>query len=591
MDAWIVIGLLALVVIAFATEKISVDMVTLGLLCALVLFGILRVDQAFSGFGDHVIILLASIFVIGAALRDTGVLDTLGSVLATKLGNRPTLIVSGLMIVVAVMSAFMNNTTVTAVFLGPVISMARRVKMSPSRLLMPMAFASIMGGTCTLIGTSTNVAVSGAMDKLGMQPLGMFEFSKVGCVMVVAGIAYIILIGARMIPESARDSKAETDAFREYLAEVMVLPESPLIGQPVFESDFSALEFQVVKIRRRGQTLDAAVHERFEEGDVVLVAGKVENLIRVKKIEGIDILEDVTLRNSGALLDNAQVAEVVLTPRCGYVGRSMRESNFRQRTGLSVMALMRGESSLMHHMADEKLLPGDVLLVQGPAARFRDFEEGGEMVVINQHQFSVETRRKGFVLLGFFMLAIFAGSMGWVPDTIAIMMVAMMAVFLGCIKLDSAYSNIDWRLLILIGGMMGFGEAMRGSGASSMIAEAISATMEPFGVFAVFAAFCVLTAILTQPISNAAAALVMLPVALQTAAALGASQRAFAIGVMLSASCSVLTPFEPSCLLVYGPGKYRFSDFIKVGGGLTLVLLAVILIMVPIFWPLALPKD
>ena len=586
MDAWIVIGLLALVIVAFATEKISVDMVTLGMLCALVLFGILRVDQAFSGFGDRVIILLASIFVIGAALRDTGVLDTLGGLLATKLGNRPTLILVGLMVVVAALSAFMNNTTVTAVFLGPVISLGRRVRVPASKLLMPLAFASIMGGTCTLIGTSTNVAVSGAMAKLGMQPLGMFEFTKIGLIMMVAGIAYMVLIGIRLIPERAHDTQTGTDAFREYLAEVMVLPESPLIGQNVFESDFSALEFQVVKIRRRGQMLDAAVHEHFEEGDVVLVAGKVENLIRVKKIEGIDIVEDVTLRNSGALLDNTRVAEVVLTPRCGYVGRSMRESNFRQRTGLSVMALMRGETSLMHHMADEKLMPGDVLLVQGPPERFKDFEEGGEMVVINQHQFSVETRRKGFMLLGFFVLAIFAGSQGWVPDTIGIMMVAMMAVFLGCIKLDAAYANIDWRLLILIGGMMGFGEAMRGSGASSMIAEAISTTMEPFGVFAVFAAFCLLTAILTQPVSNAAAALVMLPVALQTAAALGASQRAFAIGVMLSASCSVLTPFEPSCLLVYGPGKYRFSDFIKVGGGLTLVLLTIILVMVPIFWPL-----
>jgi di/tricarboxylate transporter len=588
MEAWIVIGLLVVAVVAFATEKISVDLVTLGMLCALVLTGILRVDQAFSGFGDRVIILLAAIFVIGAALRETGVLDTLGSMLAACLGGRPLWLMAALMAVVAGVSAFMNNTTVTAVFVGPVIGLARKVRVPPSRLLMPLAFASILGGTCTLIGTSTNVAVSGAMTKLGMTPLEMFEFTKVGIVCVAAGILYMAFIGGRLVPERDSATDKESDMMRQYLAEVVILANSPLIGQKAFESDFSALEFQVLRIRRNGVTFDAEPHERFVEGDVVLVAGKVENLIKVKKIEGIDILEDAVLRNSGVKMRDAQVAEVVLTPRSSYVGRSMRESHFRQRTGLSVMALMRGDASLMHHMADEELQAGDLLLLQGPAERFKAFEEAGEMVVISQHQFSAETRRKGFVLLGAFVTAVAVSSIWpeWIPETIAFVLVALMAVFLRCIKLETAYGNIDWRLLILIGGMMAFGEAMRGSGAADMIAESITGWMGPFGVFGVFAGFCLLTVILTQPMSNAAAALVVLPVALEAAAALEASQRAFAIGIMLSASVSVLTPFEPSCILVYGPGKYRFSDFIKVGGGLTLVMLAVVLIMVPMFWPL-----
>jgi di/tricarboxylate transporter len=308
----------------------------------------------------------------------------------------------------------------------------------------------------------------------------------------------------------------------------------------------------------------------------------------VKKIEGIDILEDVALRSAGVNTKNAQVAEVVLTPRSGFVGQSMRESHFRQRTGLSVMALMRGDASLLHHMGDEKLQAGDLLLLQGPAERFRAFEEAGEMVLISQHQFSVETRRKGFILLAAFVLAVAVSSIwpAYVPETIAFVMVALMAVFMRCIKLETAYGNIDWRLLILIGGMMAFGEAMKASGAAEMIAEAVTSVMAPFGVFGVFAGFCVLTVILTQPMSNAAAALVVLPVALEAAATMDASQRAFAIGVMLSASVSVLTPFEPSCILVYGPGKYRFSDFIKVGGGMTAAMLIVVLAMVPMIWPL-----
>lgn len=586
MEAWIVIGLLVVAVIAFATEKISVDLVTLSLLCVLVMCGILKADRAFAGFGDRVIILLAAIFVIGAALRETGVLDLMGGFLAQTFGTQPRRLMAVMMAVVGGVSAFMNNTTVTAVFVGPLMGLARKLRIPPSRLLMPLAFASLMGGTCTLIGTSTNVAVSGAITKLGLQPLRMFEFTGIGVVLMVTGILYMVFFGTRLVPERDKAAVMSGDAMRDYLAEVMVLPNSPLIGQAAFDSDFSALEFQVIKIRRDEQAIDAGPNLRFEEGDVVLVAGKVENLIRVKKIEGLDILEDVTLRSSGIDMRDAQVAEVVLTPRSGFVGRSLRENNFRQRTGLSVLALTRSDRALMHHMADEKLRAGDVLLLQGPSDRFHAYEEGNDMLVITQHQFSAEMRRRGLMLLSAFVLAVICSSFEWVPDTVAFVLVAILAVITGCIKLENAYANIDWRLLILIGGMMAFGEAMKVSGAAQMTADFITGWLQPLGPFAVFAGFCLLTILLTQPMSNAAAALVVLPVALQAAASMGANQRAFAIGVMLSASASMLTPFEPSCILVYGPGKYRFSDFIKVGGGLTLVMLIVILAMVPVFWPL-----
>jgi di/tricarboxylate transporter len=491
-----------------------------------------------------------------------------------------------MMAVVGGISAFMNNTTVTAVFVGPVIGLSRRLRIPPSRLLMPLAFASLMGGTCTLIGTSTNVAVSGAITKLGLEPFRMFEFTLVGVVLMITGILYMTFIGTRMVPERDSASVATGDAMREYLAEVVVLPSSPLIGQEAFDSDFSALEFQVLKIRRDDLPLDAGPNLRFEEGDVVLVAGKVENLIKVKKIEGLDILEDVTLRSSGIDMRDAQVAEVVLSPALRHGRALLAGEQLPPAHRLSVLALMRGDRSLLHHMADEKLHAGDVLLLQGPNERFHSIEEGGDIVVLTQHQFSAEARRRGFRLLGAFALAVLASSVGWVPDTIAFVMVAMLAVFTRCIKLENAYANIDWRLLILIGGMMAFGQAMQSSGAADMVAAAITGWLQPWGVFAVFAGFCVLTILLTQPMSNAAAALVVLPVAMQAAASMGANQRAFAIGVMLSASASVLTPFEPSCILVYGPGKYRFADFIKVGGGLTLIALIIILTMVPMFWPL-----
>ncbi|SKA92723.1 Di-and tricarboxylate transporter [Prosthecobacter debontii] len=587
MEPYFVIGLLVLAVVLFATEKISVDLVTLGLLCLLVTFGIIDVKEAFAGFGNEVIVMLGSIFIIGAALRDTGVLDSLGSLLARTTGGRPRRVAAGMMTSVGGISAFMNNTTVTAMFLGPVIGMARRLGISPSRLLMPLSFASILGGTCTLIGTSTNVAVSGAMKHLGYEEIGMFEITPIGLVLFVAGIIYLITVGMKWVPERDRaDDQGDVAHIREYLSEVVILPGSPLIGQQAFNSDFSVLEFQVVKIRRGGVDLPVGPYTQFTEGDVVQVAGKVQNLIKVKKIEGIDIREDVQLRRSGVDMSDASVAEVVLTPRSSLVGQTLRGSNFRRRTGLSVLALLRGDRTLNDHMADVVLQAGDLLLLQGPYDRFQKFEQEAEMVIITAHSYAAGARKRGIATLIAFALAVTASSFGLLPASIAFLIAALIALATRCISLDTAYENIDWRLLILIGGMTAFGAAMEKSGADEMLAGLVTHLLNPFGTLAVLAGFCVLTVLLTQPMSNAAAALVVLPIAIQAAQTLGVNPRGFGIAVMLSASISVLTPFEPSCILVYGPGKYRFGDFIKVGSGLTLICLILILLLVPVFWPM-----
>jgi di/tricarboxylate transporter len=587
MEPYLVIGLLVGAVILFATEKISVDLVTLGLLSLLVMFGVLNVQEAFAGFGNEIIVMLGSIFIIGAALRDTGVLDSLGSVLARTAGGSPKKVATGMMTCVGAISAFMNNTTVTAMFLGPVIGMARRLKISPSRLLMPLSFASILGGTVTLIGTSTNVAVSGAMKMRGLDEIGMFEITPIGVILFSVGLIYLVSVGMKWVPERDRaEQDQDGGQIREYFSEVVVLPGSPLIGQAAFNSDFSVLEFQVVKVTRGEEDLVLGPYTFFEEGDVVLVAGKVQNLIKVKKIEGIDIREDVQLRRSGADTTDASVAEVVLTPRSNLVGHTLRGSNFRRKTGLSVLALLRGDRTLNDHMADVVLHAGDLLLVQGAYDRIQKFEQEAEMVVITEHRYSTTARKRGIALLIAFALAVTASSIGLLPASVAFLVTALIALATRCIALNTAYENIDWRLLILIGGMTAFGTAMAKSGADELLAGTVTHLLEPYGAVTVMAGFCVLTILLTQPMSNAAAALVVLPIALQAAERMGADPRSFGIAVMLSASISVLTPFEPSCILVYGPGKYRFSDFIKVGSGLTVVTLAAILLLVPYFWPL-----
>jgi di/tricarboxylate transporter len=493
MEPYLVIGLLLIAVVIFATEKVSVDIVTLALLCVLVLSGILKVDEAFAGFSNDVIVMLGSIFVIGAAMRETGVLDALGAALSRKLGGQPTRLTAVMMTSVGGVSAFMNNTTVTAMFLGPLMALARQVKISPSRLLMPLSFASILGGTCTLIGTSTNVAVSGYLKGEGLAEIGMFELTPMGLILLGTGIVYMLTIGVRLLPDRDVKEDGDTISVREYLAEVVVLENSPLIGQEIHRSDFSVLQFQVMKIVRQGRELMASPHERFEQGDLVLVAGKVENLIKIKKIEGIDILEDLNLRSSGVEMREAHVAEVVLTPRSGLVGRSLKEANFRQRSGLSVLAILRGDRSLADHLGDIRLKAGDLLLLQGPYERFQSFEEESEMVVITEHRYSTGDKKKGAIVLAVFIAAVMASAFGIMPAAIAMLLGALFSVLMRCITLETAYENIDWRLLILIGGMTAFGQAMSKTGADHMLADVVVGLLQPWGPLCVLAGFCILT--------------------------------------------------------------------------------------------------
>jgi di/tricarboxylate transporter len=513
-------------------------------------------------------------------------LDLLGNWLTRAMGKNVNRLTAVMMTGVSLVSAFMNNTTVTAIFVGPVIGLARQIRVPSSRLLMPLAFASIMGGTCTLIGTSTNVAVSGYLEKAGHGAVGMFETTALGLILVAAGTVFMMLCGIRLMPDRATP-EAEQMTLREYLAEVVILPSSPLIDQEVYSSDFSVLGFQVMRILRAGAEVEATPHEKLQAGDLVLVAGQVTDLIKIKKIEGLDIKEDLSLKASGRDVESTGIAEVVLTPRSGLVGTTLRASNFRQLSGLSVLAVHRGAQSLVKELGELVLEAGDVLLMQGPHERLRTYEEGGAMVVLNHHHASTASAGKGPLLLGAFALAVLVAGLDWMPASVVMLMVAVLAVLMKCVSLETAYQNMDWRLLILIGGMMAFGQAMTKSGAADWLAGFITTLTGPFGPHAVLAGFCLLTVLLTQPMSNAAAALVVLPVALQAAELLGASPRPFAMGVMLSASVSMLTPFEPSCILVYGPGKYRFRDFLVVGGGVTLVLLALIIWLVPVWWPLS----
>ena len=581
-----VLALLVIAIALFATERISVDLVTFLLLIALVTSGVLVPQEAFEGFSNDIIIILGSIFVISGALQETGVLDLLGARILKLAGTNPNRLLLLLMSSTSAVSGFMNNTTVTAMFLPPVVGLARRAKLSASKLLMPLAFASILGGTCTLIGTSTNVAVSGYIKKAGMPELGMFEITPMGLIIVAVGITYMMLIGKRLLPEHPEASLTANYAMREYVSEIIVLPASPLIGQQSYDSDLNVLEFRILKIIRAQREILPGRNVLIEEGDTLLVEGKADTLMKVKKIEGIEIKPEFSLGDLHLESSEMRIAEVLLTPQSELPGRTLRDANFRQYYGLTALAIYRHGQSLRDQVGETVLRVGDLLLVQGEGPRIDGLRSHPGLSLLGEVSEPLYHPRKGLLTVLFFGAAVLSGGLDWMPLSIAFLSAAVLTVLMRCISVERAYEFIDWRLLVLIGGMTAFGTAMEKTGAASYLAGLIVQWFAPFGVLAILGGFFVLTIILTQPMSNAAAALVVLPVAIKAAQQLGANERTFAIGIMLAASVSFITPFEPSCILVYGPGKYRFFDFVKVGLGLTAVLTVAVLLLIQLFWPL-----
>jgi di/tricarboxylate transporter len=407
-----------------------------------------------------------------------------------------------------------------------------------------------------------------------------------GLVIVAVGTLYMMTIGRRLLPDHKEASLTADYRIREYLSEILVLPNSPLIGQRSFESDLSILEFRILKVIRGKQQFLPSSRLVIEEGDILLVEGRIENLMKVKKIEGIEIRAEAQLGDVDLQSSDFRIAEVLLTPQSELVGTTLREANFRRYYGLTALAIYRHGQSLREQVGDTTLRVGDLLLVQGPKDRVDSLPGHPGLSILGEVSETLYHPKKGLMTVLLFLAAVIAGGFEVMPLSIAFLSAAVAVVLFRCVSAEKAYEFIDWRLLVLIGGMTAFGTAMEKTHAAEYLANLIVSLMQPMGIMAILGGFFALTIVLTQPMSNAAAALVVLPVAIKSAHQLGANERTFAIAIMLAASVSFITPFEPSCVLVYGPGKYRFIDFLKVGTGLTVLLAIVVLVLLPLFWPL-----
>jgi len=585
----LVLGLLALVIILMATEKLPVDLLTILVLVALCAGGILTPAEALTGYVSPVIFLLVGTFVISASLTRTGVTELLGGAVHKIAGRRPRRVLLALAATTAAVSAWMNNTAVTAVFIPPGIGVARRLRRSVSHFLMPVAFASMLGGTITLIGTSTNVAASGIMKQLGLAPLRLLELAPVGLVISAVGVVYIAAFTFRLLPERSPRTVDEEYGIREFLSEVVVTSGSPLIGKPLSASGLrEALDLTVLAIHRAGAepVVSPGPDEVLHEGDLMIVEGRAQHLVRVKGYPGLEIRADLHPSAADLTSSTVRLVELMPTPNSELIGSTLKEINFRGRYGVTAIGLFRAEESLTEKIGKVRLALGDVLLVQGRKVAIDRLSHQPEVELLEDVTHFIFNRRKSLTAVLLFGAGILAGSTGVMDLSWAILGAALGVILLGCLPWREVYKVVYWRMVVLIGGMTAFGLAMTHTGADRYLADLVVQAFTPFGPYGLLAGFFVMTCILTQPMSNASAALVVMPVAIRAAEAAALHPRPFAITVTLAASCSFITPMEPSCIMVYGPGRYRFTDFMVLGLPLTAMILGIVLLMVPWLWPL-----
>jgi di/tricarboxylate transporter len=587
-----IILLLIILVVAllfFSFEWIPPDVTAIGVLVALIVFGLVPLDQAFSGFGSDTFILLMGLLIMTAALMRTGVVEVVGRILLQYTANHPGSLLPATMISVAIMSTFINNTAAAAFFLPVILGLSQRAKFSASRLLMPMAFAAILSSSVTLVATSTNVVVSGLITQFGLEPIGMFELTPVGLPILIVGLLYMMFIGKRLVPErSSKNDVTESFDLRPYLAELRILPDSHLAGNTLAKSNIGRnYDLTVLAIIHEGKRkLNPPANTLLHEGDALLVEGASESILKIKDVSGIDIQADLKFSDEELKAEELHLAEVVLLPRSPFIGRTLKGLKMRERFDLQVVAINRRTGIVHSKIADTRLQLGDVLLVQGNRNQIKALQAENAFDVLGVLEVQRFNRKQAITVVGIFAGAFILGSLKIIALPVAMLLGALLVFVTRCITPDEAYRQVDWKVLILIGCMLALGVAMQTTGTAQYLADLLTRLVGNLNPIWLLTGFFALTVLLTQPMSNQAAAAVVIPVAVQTAIQLDLNPRTFAMMIAIAASTSYLTPLEPACLMVYGPGRYRFMDFLKVGGLLTVAVYLIAIILTPLLWPL-----
>lgn len=586
------LSIIVVALIIFGTEKLRVDIVALLVLLTVGLTGLVGPKEVFAGFSNSAVITVWAVYIVSGGLFKTGVADILGKFIYRLSGNNEVRLIAVIMLTCGLMSAFMNNVGATAMLLPAVVSVAKQAKIPVSKLLIPLSFSSLMGGGITLIGTPANILATSIVADNGLPTFGFFDFTLIGLVVFATGIVYMIVIGRHLLP--ARQAPSENNVkgeLRTYISEVRVLPDGKLAGCTLLESKLGEnFDLTVIAIVRGKETITRMTRNTcIEPEDILLIEGSAENLLRAREELGLATANE---SKRHAELDKLSekdigIVEATLAPRSSMARRSLRSLNFRERYGFTVLAIRRGGQMITKRLRSVRLQFGDDLLLQGPRHRMPNLQENNDFLVLEPLEISKRRSRKMPIAIGWMLLVIILAITGILDISMAMVTGAVGMVITGCLNMDEAYDSIDWRTVFLVAGMLPLGVAMESTGTARYIADLMLGAIGDMGPLAALGGIYLLAALITQPMSNAAAMVLVVPIALDTAASLGANHLTFTLAVVIGAVTSFLTPVgHKANVLVFGPGGYKFFDYARVGALLTVSIFIVTMIFLPIFFPL-----
>ncbi len=575
-------------VVLFSFDVFPVDKVSLLVLGALVATGLVRGSEAISGFGNPATITVACMLALSYGVQRTGALNFAANRIIQFAGKSEQKLLFSIMTTVGALSAFINNTAAVAIFLPLTLSVARKKNLDASKFLMPMSFAAMFAGTCTLVGTSTNLLIAQLFRDHAGSAIGMFDFAPMGLIFFAAGMLYLLTVGRRLwIPRRTAESLTEDYQLRNFVTELILRPNSPLLGRTVAEAALSdTFNIQAIEIIRGEQRLLPSDKDaRLQRGDILLVQGQSDSFLEMRDTAGID-LRALTVDDRFLEHDNLLLVEAFVSPNSRLLDSTLKEVDFRRTYKANALAIRSHGRTIRQKIGTVRLEHGDSLLILTDRQQLGDLHRTEDFLVLEELPFTRLRKDKLPWALGIFIGIILAATFDVLSILEASLLGTSLMLLTRCIRSQEIYSNLHWQTIVMLGCLIPLGTAMETTGTARFMAEYLVEGLQAFGPTAVLSGLYLMTTVLTSLMSNTATGVLMLPIALSLGEALGTRPEPFVFSIMFASSASFMTPMGyQTNTFVFGPGGYKFSDFLRVGAPLNLLFWILATLFVPLFWP------